>query len=172
MSAIEFGVAGGNGPLFLEQFAARVERGLGVRIELYGFDTGDGLPNLGASEDMPYWFRRSQYRMDVDALRPKLTRARLVLGDVRETVDTFFNQYNPAPVVGMLFALPLSYIHFAHVLEATPICEGLAEQARGNKPGALAFSSAAVLAKPEHGLFLLSAAPDPHRDRTSEPRGG
>ena len=40
--------------------------------------------------------------MDIDALRSKLTRAKLVLGNVSETVDTFFNQYNPAPV-GAIF---------------------------------------------------------------------
>ena len=56
-------------------------------------------------------------------------------------------------LVGMLFAVPRSYINFAHALEATLICYGLAEQARGNRPGALAFSSAAVLAKPSMGYF-------------------
>ncbi len=56
-------------------------------------------------------------------------------------------------IVGMLFAVPLTYINFAHALEATLICYGLAEQALGNKPGALAFSSAAVLAKPSMGYF-------------------
>ena len=102
LSLIEFGVAGGNGLLFLERFAARIERALNLRVEVYGFDTGEGLPHLGGPEDMPYWFRASQYRMDIDALRAKLTRAKLALGNVRETVDTFFNQYNPAPV-GAIF---------------------------------------------------------------------
>lgn len=56
-------------------------------------------------------------------------------------------------LVGMLFAVPRSYIDFAHALEATLICYGLAEQARGNRPGALAFSSAAVLSVPSMGYF-------------------
>lgn len=107
ISLIEFGVAGGNGLLFLEKFASRLERELGLRVEVYGFDTGKGLPQLGGPEDMPYWFRRSQYRMDVDALRSRLTRAKLVFGDVRDTVSRFFEKYNPPPVGAMLNDLDL-----------------------------------------------------------------
>ena len=65
LSLIEFGVAGGNGLLFLERFASRIERALNLRVEVYGFDTGEGLPHLGGPEDMPYWFRASQCRSRV-----------------------------------------------------------------------------------------------------------
>src|SRR5262249_29685698 len=44
MSIIEFGVAGGNGLLDLEASAAEVERVSGVTIDVFGFDTGHGLP--------------------------------------------------------------------------------------------------------------------------------
>jgi|SRR5579875_478544 len=52
VSALEFVVAGGNGLVFLDSFAGEVERGLGVRVELYGFDTGRGLPAPGSSRDL------------------------------------------------------------------------------------------------------------------------
>src|SRR5260370_3737532 len=44
MSVIEFGVAGGNGLIALERFAAAVEKETGVRIAVFRFDSGAGLP--------------------------------------------------------------------------------------------------------------------------------
>jgi hypothetical protein len=102
ISAIEFGVAGGNGVIFLEQAARKIEQTLGVTIEVYGFDTGGGLPNVTLAEDLPYWFRPQQYKMDVAALQTRLHSAKLVLGNVAETVRDFFSKYQPAPV-GAIF---------------------------------------------------------------------
>jgi len=102
ISVIEFGVAGGNGLIFLRDFAARVREALGVEVEVYGFDTGAGLPEVTTIEDLPYWFRPTQYRMDEAALRARLHPAKLVLGNVADTVSEFFTRYNPAPV-GAIF---------------------------------------------------------------------
>jgi hypothetical protein len=102
ISVIEFGVAGGNGLMFLRDFAERVRQATGVEIEVYGFDTGAGLPEVDATEDLPYWFRPSQYRMDQDALQARLRPAKLVLGNVADTVSGFFAKYDPAPV-GAIF---------------------------------------------------------------------
>ncbi|MGA9722988.1 MAG: hypothetical protein WBQ86_11055 [Candidatus Binatus sp.] len=102
ISVIEFGVAGGNGLLFLKDFAARVQQAVGIEVEVYGFDTGAGLPEVTALEDLPYWFHTSLYRMDEAALQAKLHPAKLVLGDVADTVSEFFTRHNPAPV-GAIF---------------------------------------------------------------------
>ena len=107
ISVIEFGVAGGNGLLFLEGFARRVQEFLNLRIEVYGFDTGEGLSAPVGPEDMPYWYRSSLYRMDVPSLQSRLSNARLVLGDVRQTVGRFFEEHNPAPVGAMFNDLDL-----------------------------------------------------------------
>src|SRR5271156_1538667 len=107
ISVIEFGVAGGNGLLFLKNFAARVQQALGIEVEVYGFDTGAGLPEVTALEDLPYWFRSSLYRMDETALQARLHPAKLVLGDVANTVSEFFTRHNPAPVGAILNDLTL-----------------------------------------------------------------
>src|SRR5262249_7730209 len=44
VSVVEFGVAGGNGQIALEEIAERVESLLGVGVDVYGFDSGVGLP--------------------------------------------------------------------------------------------------------------------------------
>jgi hypothetical protein len=102
ISVIEFGVAGGNGLIFLKDLAVRVREALGVEVEVYGFDTGAGLPEVTAIEDLPYWFRPAQYRMDEPTLRARLHPAKLVLGNVADTVSEFFTRHNPAPV-GAIF---------------------------------------------------------------------
>ncbi|WP_349367886.1 hypothetical protein [Salinarimonas sp.] len=102
ISAIEFGVAGGNGLAFMSRFAREVKRATGVAVECYGFDTGRGMPDPKGPQDLPYWFRSSQYKMDEDVLREKVPDATLVIGDVRDTVKSFLEDYKPAPI-GVIF---------------------------------------------------------------------
>jgi hypothetical protein len=98
VSILEFGVAGGDGLLALEHHAAEVEKLYGVNVEIYGFDTGAGLPPPTDYRDLPYHFKNGFYKMDRSRLETKLSRARLVIGDVSETVQTFICRYNPAPI--------------------------------------------------------------------------
>jgi hypothetical protein len=103
-SAIEFGVAGGNGLLALEDHADRVSLETGVEVEIYGFDSGAGLPPPVDYRDMPYAWETGFYAMDVEKLKPRLRRASLVIGDVRETTRAF-QQRNPAPIGFISFDL-------------------------------------------------------------------
>ncbi|SNS10462.1 hypothetical protein SAMN06295912_101364 [Sphingomonas laterariae] len=98
ISAIEFGVAGGNGIAFMADFAKQVQRVTGVAVEIYGFDTGAGMPDPEGPKDLPYWFRAAQYPMDRDALQKKVPDATLVIGNVRDTVGSFVETYRPAPI--------------------------------------------------------------------------
>jgi hypothetical protein len=99
LSFVEFGVAGGDGLVALEGAAAACERFLGVRADVYGFDTGHGLPKPRDVRDLPNLFVEGDYGMDVDALRARLTRAQLVLGDVADTVPEWI-EHNASPPIG------------------------------------------------------------------------
>lgn len=101
VSAIEFGVAGGSGLLAMERLAEQVEERHGVQFEIYGFDTGKGLPAPEDYRDLPYHWEEGFFAMDVPALQAKLKRAKLVIGDVRETSKTFFQTHNPAPIAAV-----------------------------------------------------------------------
>lgn len=98
VSVVEFGVAGGSGLVCMEEHAAEVERIFPVKIEIYGFDTGAGLPPPADYRDLPYHWQAGFFKMDVAALEKKLTRAKLVFGDVAQTMHSFFDKYDPAPV--------------------------------------------------------------------------
>jgi len=102
-SALEFGVAGGNGLICAQWHARAIAKIFGLTIELYGFDTGRGLPPLLDYRDLPHVFGPDYYAMDDQSLlRERLNGAQLVIGDIRETVPTFLDQFRPAPIGVML----------------------------------------------------------------------
>lgn len=105
ISVIEFGVAGGNGLVILEQYAQEVAAEIGIKIEVYGFDNATGLPAPTDYRDLPYHWKAGFFEMDEAALRSRIRCAQLVLGDVAETLKTFFERYNPAPIGAVLYDL-------------------------------------------------------------------
>jgi hypothetical protein len=105
ISAIEFGVAGGNGLVAMETVAAAVTDETGVGVRVFGFDTGTGMPEPVDYRDLPYVWRPGDFPMDVDALRARLRSATLVLGDVTETVDGFVEAHDPPPIGFVAFDL-------------------------------------------------------------------
>lgn len=88
ISVFEFGVAGGNGLLALSEISADVEAETGVKIAVFGFDTGSGLPQLtGDYRDYPDQWRPGDYPMDEARLRQKLRpNTKLIIGNVRDTI--------------------------------------------------------------------------------------
>ena len=90
ISAIEFGVAAGNGLIELEKMAEKVTKLTKVSIDIFGFDMGTGLPAPSDYRDLPYIFKRGFYKMDRENLQAKLKKTtRLVLGDVANTISDF-----------------------------------------------------------------------------------
>lgn len=98
VSMLEFGVAGGAGLLALEHIAERVEEVTGTGIDVYGFDTGSGLPKPQDYRDAPNrWVGEGQFAMNREQLEKRLRRASLKLGLVDTTVPEFLRAA-PAPV--------------------------------------------------------------------------
>jgi hypothetical protein len=102
ISVIEFGCGGGNGLLNAEMHIAEISKLLPVTIELYGFDSGEGLPEGEDYRDLLHYFRPGQFPMTTKVLQSRLRFAKLVLGNVKDTCRTFFSEYNPAPI-GAIF---------------------------------------------------------------------
>ena len=102
ISVIEFGCGGGNGLVTAEMHIREISKLFPVEIQLYGFDTGTGLPQPQDYRDMPHYFEPGFYKMDRQILEKKLTLGKLVIGDVKDTCTTFFREYDPAPV-GCIF---------------------------------------------------------------------
>jgi hypothetical protein len=97
IAVVELGVAGGAGLLAMEAAALAIERRLGVAIEVYGFDTGRGLPRAVDLRDAPFLIDEGDFPMDQERLRARLLRAELILGDVAETIPVFLAS-RPPPI--------------------------------------------------------------------------
>jgi hypothetical protein len=101
ISVIEFGVAGGNGLVVMQEEAEAVELETGIRIKVFGFDMGAaGLPEfIGDYRDHPDIWQPGDYPMDEAKLRARLSeRTTLVLGNVAQTVQSFFEKNKPPPI--------------------------------------------------------------------------
>jgi|TARA_B100001093_G_scaffold47254_1_gene40148 hypothetical protein len=101
ISFIEFGVAKGNGLIYLENLAARIEKELNIKVEIYGFDTGEGLIKPEDYRDLPYFFEGGMYKMDINKLQQRTNRSKLIIGDVKNTVKNFFTDYKPAKIAAI-----------------------------------------------------------------------
>jgi hypothetical protein len=121
ISAIEFGVAEGGGLLSLERTARAVGRMCAVSVDVYGFDTGSGLPPPTDYRDSPNLYVEHAFSMPIDRFRASLQEATLLLGLVEETVPRFL-QSRPAPIGFVSFDLDYysSTRHAFAVLEADP----------------------------------------------------
>lgn len=120
ISAIEFGVAGGNGLMALERHARHVRRETGVEIAIYGFDSGAGMPPPRDYRDLPYLWQAGYFAMEVEKLQAQLQIAQLVLGPVEQTVATFCAMHQPPPIGFIAFDLDYysSTVTALHILES------------------------------------------------------
>ena len=98
ISAIEFGVAGGNGLYFLDLFADQLSKEFKIDIEVYGFDLTSGLPKPKDYKDLPYIFKEGLFPMNKNKLIKQLKRSKIIVGDVEESIRDFFIKNNPAPI--------------------------------------------------------------------------
>jgi hypothetical protein len=102
VSVLEFGVAGGNGLVALERIAQEASAAFGVEIDVFGFDTGAGLPRPEDYRDMPNLWSEGFFPMDLTRLKARLKRAELLLGPVEDTVPQFLSSTR-APVAFVSF---------------------------------------------------------------------
>jgi hypothetical protein len=84
VSIIELGCGGAMASSIRKNTSSKTERIYEVRIELYGFDTGSGLPKPREYRDIPHHFKDSLYKVDIDAVQRKLKLAKFVIGDVKD----------------------------------------------------------------------------------------
>ena len=90
LTAVEMGVAGGNGLLSLCKAAAHYREHLGVDIQVIGFDNATGLPPPKDFRDHPELWATGDFKMpDPAILRGQLPDfAQLVIGEIAETVES------------------------------------------------------------------------------------
>lgn len=94
ITAVELGVAGGNGLVCLCRHREEIRKALGIEVVLVGFDAGSGMPATSDIRDVLYFWPPGLFAMDQGALEARIAgRAQLVIGNVANTVK----QWTPSP---------------------------------------------------------------------------
>ena len=104
ITAIEFGVFTGHGLRDLEYIAGEVEREVGVRVDIVGFDSGTGMPDPVDYRDMPYIWQKGFFCIDLSSVKQLLNRSEIILGDVGRTVREYASRKR-APIGFVSFDL-------------------------------------------------------------------
>lgn len=99
ISVLEFGVASGAGLINMEFHAQEQERLSGIKIDVYGFDSGVGLIfDEEDSRNIAWRFGMGDYATEEQELVPLLRKAKMIYGDICETAQEFINSGNHAPI--------------------------------------------------------------------------
>jgi hypothetical protein len=96
ITAIELGVANGDGLIALRLAAEFLQLYSGIEIDVFGFDTATGLPPPADYRDHPELWTSGEFAMpDPNAIRSKMADpSKLILGDVRDTIPSFHDRLN------------------------------------------------------------------------------
>jgi hypothetical protein len=122
LTLIEFGVAAGAGLLNMCAIGSRVTRETGVEFDVVGFDTGKGMPPAQSYRDHPEIYQQGDFPMDQDELRSALpAHARLVLGELKETVPAFLRTVRDEAPIGFI-SIDVDY--YSSTVDALRVCEG------------------------------------------------
>jgi hypothetical protein len=104
VTVIEFGVAAGAGLVNICEISRNITKLTGVDFEIFGFDSGKGMPPPRDHRDHPEVFSEGSFPLiDRSALIRALPHnAKLILGDIEETLPSFIAHLSPSSPVGFV----------------------------------------------------------------------
>ncbi len=104
VTVIEFGVAAGAGLVNICEISRNITKLTGVDFEIFGFDSGRGMPPPRDHRDHPEVFSEGSFPLiDRSALIRALTpNAKLILGDIEETLPSFIARLSASSPVGFV----------------------------------------------------------------------
>lgn len=126
VTLVEFGVAAGAGLLNICELAQRVTQETGVRFRIFGFDTGKGMPPPQSYRDHPEIYQQGDFPMQHEALQRLLPEnAKLVLGEISETVGPFLQEISTQAPIGFV-SIDVDY--YVSTRDAFAVLDGAAAQ--------------------------------------------
>jgi hypothetical protein len=123
VSVIEFGVAAGSGIMNISILAQKVSSLTGVDIQIFGFDSGRGMPPHRDYRDHPDLYRQGDFPSDLETLKAHLpANAHLIVGELAATVPEFVK-------TRLTTQAPLGYIavdvdYYSSTLDALKVFDG------------------------------------------------
>lgn len=109
---LEFGVADGAGLIQMIMLANHFSKTTGVEVKIVGFDSGHGLLELSDYRDHPEFYSHGDFFMqNKEQLLTRLgDKAKIVFGDVKDTVPDFISSLDDNTPIGFL-SLDLDVYH-------------------------------------------------------------
>jgi len=125
ITLLEFGVASGAGLMNMCRIADAVTKLTGVRFDIYGFDTGVGMPPPKSYKDHPDLYQQGDFPMDFARLRNTLpANCKLILGELSETVGPFVASMRRESPIGFCV---IDVDYYSSTCDALAVFEGAAE---------------------------------------------
>ena len=106
LCVLELGVADGNGILSLIKYKRIIENELNVKIKVYGFDLGSGLPEIKKKEDLPFFWKQGDYKSEGFEKLNNIKDVKIYQGDIKNTILDFANS-NTSKIACIFFDLDL-----------------------------------------------------------------
>ena len=103
VTVLELGVGGGNGIIALEKYKKKIEKYINIKIKIFGFDMGSGMPTPKDEYDLPFYWRKGQMAVDKKKLE-LYSKSRIYYGDIKDTLDEFIKT-NPKNIVSIFIDL-------------------------------------------------------------------
>jgi len=109
VTIVEFGVANGAGLMNLIAVAEKVTKSTGIKIHIYGFDTGEGMPEPIDYRDHPEYYNTGDFPMNKALLEEKIKgKATIIYGPIKENVSEFMANISQNAPVGFV-AIDVDY---------------------------------------------------------------
>ena len=104
ITAIEFGVASGDGLLNICQIADKITKETGIHFNIFGFDTPTGMPAPQDFRDIPELFQENLFPpVDREKLLTELPdNAKLIVGNIEETIPKFLETISEESPIGFV----------------------------------------------------------------------
>lgn len=103
ITVIEFGVANGGGLMNMIKIAKRVTKSTGVIIDIYGFDTGKGMPSPVDFRDHPEYYNTGDFPMNRELLEKNIKgKAKMIYGEISDSLKKFTLDLDPNSPIGFV----------------------------------------------------------------------
>jgi hypothetical protein len=104
VTVIEFGVAAGAGLTNICNISRKITKITGIEFQIFGFDSGHGMPPPRDHRDHPEVFSEGSFPLIDRArlIRSLPSNARLILGDIQETLPHFMAGLTPRSPLGFV----------------------------------------------------------------------
>ena len=105
VTVLELGVAGGNGIISLEKYKKKIETLYNLKINVYGFDSGKGIPFSNSEFDLPFHWKQGDFKTNQKKLE-QITTSKIIYGDIKDSVDEFI-KCEPKNIIAIFFDMDL-----------------------------------------------------------------